>query len=78
MRNRFVILIVALVVVVVFSLVIAAQNRGAQGGQHADAQTDEIQNRTPQRIRERIRDKEEEHHVAVVLRRESSLAKNRG
>jgi len=33
MRNRFVILIVALVAVVVFSLVIAAQNRGAQGGQ---------------------------------------------
>src|SRR5436305_15296542 len=33
MRNRFVILIVALVAVVVFSLVMAAQNRGAQRGQ---------------------------------------------
>ncbi len=33
MRNRFVILTVALVGVVVFSLVIAAKNRGAPGGQ---------------------------------------------
>src|SRR2546425_11699171 len=33
MRNRFVILTVALVGVVVFSLVIAAQNRGAPGSQ---------------------------------------------
>ena len=33
MRNRLVILTVALVAVLIFSLVIAAQNRGGQGAQ---------------------------------------------
>src|SRR3989442_5977657 len=35
MRNRFVILIVALVALLIFSLVIVAQNRGGRGGQAA-------------------------------------------
>src|SRR2546426_11591737 len=40
MRNRFVILIVALVALLIFSLVIVAQNRGGRGGQAASPAPD--------------------------------------